>query len=197
MLALREFGITDPSSHYSLCEVSVESESVIKQKRLPDQMTGLPDRIHMSGRYYIKNNMSTEPLVPDEMMCDLLKDSAVQFLQLNSAEVAAQLTLRDFQYFHLIEPTEYMDDLFELESTFGDENLQRFSEVCSGCLIHILFYGLFKPHRKAIFYGSSVIFELHSHVLALFLKGVNHQLVLFNPVLALVYTSAPYHIVSF
>ena len=62
-------------------------------------------------------------------MADLLKDSATSFLQLNSAEVAAQLTLRDFQYFNLIEPTEYMDDLFELESTFGEENLQRFSEV--------------------------------------------------------------------
>ena len=116
-------------SHYSLCEVSVETEGLIKQKRLPDQMTGLPDRIHLSGRYYIKNNMSTEPLVPDEMMADLLKDSAVNFLQLNSSEVAAQLTLRDFQLFHEIEPTEYMDDLFELESRFGEEHLQRFSEV--------------------------------------------------------------------
>ena len=137
--------VCSSSSHYSLCEVSVETEGLIKQKRLPDQLTGLPDRIHMSGRYYIKNNMSTEPLVPDEMMADLLKDSATSFLQLNSAEVAAQLTLRDFQYFNLIEPTEYMDDLFELESTFGEENLQRFSEVTyfSDCTAFLENYSLY------------------------------------------------------
>ena len=68
--------------------------------------------------------------MPDEMAGDLLKEGQVLFLQLNSSEVAAQLTLRDFQLFHEIEPTEYIDDLFELDSKFGTPHLQRFSEVC-------------------------------------------------------------------
>lgn len=133
----------------------METEGLIKQKRLPEQMTGLPDRIHMSGRYYIKNNMSTEPLVPDDMMGDLSKESSIGFLQLNSSEVAAQLTLRDFSFFHVIESTEYMDDLFELESKFGEENLQKFSEVSCSLLVcgfsvdfsycfNVIIYGIYQ-----------------------------------------------------
>ena len=52
MLALAEFGISEPSSaQYSLCEVTAEQEGLIKQKRLPDQMTCLPDRIGLNSRY--------------------------------------------------------------------------------------------------------------------------------------------------
>ena len=73
--------------------------------------------------------MSTEPLVPDELASELTKENSVTFLQLNSSEVAAQLTLRDFQLFHEIEFTEYIDDLFELPSRFGTPHLAEFSEV--------------------------------------------------------------------
>lgn len=45
MLALQEFGITDPSSNYSLCEVSVSDSQTIKQRRLPDQLQNLAERI--------------------------------------------------------------------------------------------------------------------------------------------------------
>ncbi len=50
MLALREFGVNDPSSNYSLCEVSVQDQGFVKTKRLPDQMTGLPDKISLNAR---------------------------------------------------------------------------------------------------------------------------------------------------
>ena len=50
MLALREFGITDPSSNFSLCEVSVQEEGFVKTKRLPDQMSCLPDKISLNAR---------------------------------------------------------------------------------------------------------------------------------------------------
>ena len=46
MWVLREFGINDPSSNFSLCEVSV-----VKTKQLPDQMTGLSDKISLNARY--------------------------------------------------------------------------------------------------------------------------------------------------
>lgn len=45
MLALQEFGMTDPSSNYSLCEVSVSDVQTIKQRRLPDQLQNLAERI--------------------------------------------------------------------------------------------------------------------------------------------------------
>lgn len=37
-------------SNYSLCEVTVENENLVKQKRLPDSMTNLPDRASLNGR---------------------------------------------------------------------------------------------------------------------------------------------------
>ncbi|XP_064621148.1 rap guanine nucleotide exchange factor 6-like isoform X4 [Lineus longissimus] len=129
MLALREFGITDPSSNYSLCEVIVEGENFIKQKRLPDQLSNLPDRIALNGRYYLKNNMSTETLVPDDMAGELMKENVIGLLQLNSTQIAAQLTLDDFQIFQNVELTEYVDDLYELKSRFGIPNLKKFAEL--------------------------------------------------------------------
>lgn len=50
MLALQEFGITEPSSLYSLCEVSVSEGGIIKQRRLPDQLQNLAERIGLSSR---------------------------------------------------------------------------------------------------------------------------------------------------
>lgn len=49
--AIREFAVTATPDQYSLCEVSVTPEGVIKQRRLPDQLSKLADRIQLSGRY--------------------------------------------------------------------------------------------------------------------------------------------------
>ncbi|XP_023310109.1 rap guanine nucleotide exchange factor 6 isoform X3 [Anoplophora glabripennis] len=143
MLALQEFGMTDPSSNFSLCEVSVTDTQTIKQRRLPDQLQNLAERIGLSSRYYLKTNGVTETLVPDELAPELVRESAVHFLQLNAVEVAIQLTLQDFSIFRQIEPTEYIDDLFEIKSKYGTPMLEQFaslvnkemfwvvSEVCS------------------------------------------------------------------
>lgn len=48
--AIREFALTAAADAYSLCEVSVTPEGVIKQRRLPDQLSKLADRIQLSGR---------------------------------------------------------------------------------------------------------------------------------------------------
>ena len=80
-------------------------------------------------RYYLKNNHCTDPLVPDDSASELLRDTHTSFLQLQSAEIAAQLTLQDFRIFTAIQSTEYMDDLFELESKYGLEHLQKFTDV--------------------------------------------------------------------
>ncbi|MBZ3879308.1 Rap guanine nucleotide exchange factor 2 [Sciurus carolinensis] len=47
--AIREFALSATPEQYSLCEVSVTPEGVIRQRRLPDQLSKLADRIQLSG----------------------------------------------------------------------------------------------------------------------------------------------------
>lgn len=129
MLTLQEFGIHDPSSNFSLCEVSVGEGGMVKQRRLPDQLQNLAERISFAARYYLKLNDSTEPLVPDELALELVRESDVNFLHLNAYELAIQLTLQDFANFRQIESTEYIDELFELQSKYGVPMLSKFSEL--------------------------------------------------------------------
>ncbi|XP_072290837.1 rap guanine nucleotide exchange factor 2 isoform X3 [Eucyclogobius newberryi] len=127
--AIREFALTAAPDAYSLCEVSVTPEGVIKQRRLPDQLSKLADRIQLSGRYYLKSNMETETLCSDEDAQDLLREGQISLLQLSTVEVATQLSMRAFELFCAIEPTEYIDDLFKLRSKTGSASLKRFEEA--------------------------------------------------------------------
>ncbi|XP_037116793.1 rap guanine nucleotide exchange factor 2 isoform X7 [Syngnathus acus] len=128
--AIREFALTAAPEAYSLCEVSVTPEGVIKQRRLPDQLSKLADRIQLSGRYYLKSNMETETLCSDEDAQDLLREGQISLLQLSTVEVATQLSMRAFQLFCAIEPTEYIDDLFKLRPKGGGAtSLKRFEEA--------------------------------------------------------------------
>lgn len=129
MLALQEFGMHDPSSNFSLCEVSVGEGGMIKQRRLPEQLQNLADRIGLTSRYYLKTNGVSETLVPDEMASDLVRENNVHFLQLNPNEMAIQLTNQDFQIFRQIESTEYIDDLFLIKSKYRTPMLNKFSEL--------------------------------------------------------------------
>ncbi|XP_066134537.1 rap guanine nucleotide exchange factor 6 isoform X2 [Saccopteryx bilineata] len=127
--AVHEFGLTGASDTYSLCEVSVTPEGVIKQRRLPDQFSKLADRIQLNGRYYLKNNMETETLCSDEDAQELVKESQLSMLQLSTIELATQLSMRDFDLFRNIEPTEYIDDLFKLDSKTGSTHLKEFEDI--------------------------------------------------------------------
>ncbi|XP_051914774.1 rap guanine nucleotide exchange factor 2 isoform X5 [Hippocampus zosterae] len=128
--AIREFALTAAPEAYSLCEVSVTPEGVIKQRRLPDQLSKLADRIQLSGRYYLKSNMETETLCSDEEAQDLLREGQISLLQLSTVEVATQLSMRAFQLFCAIEPTEYIDDLFKLRPRLcAATSLKRFEEA--------------------------------------------------------------------
>ncbi|XP_061832521.1 rap guanine nucleotide exchange factor 2 isoform X9 [Nerophis lumbriciformis] len=127
--AIREFALTAAPEAYSLCEVSVTPEGVIKQRRLPEQLSKLADRIQLSGRYYLKSNMETETLCSDEDAQDLLREGQICLLQLSTVEVATQLSMRAFTLFCAIEPTEYIDDLFKLRSKAGSASLKRFEEA--------------------------------------------------------------------
>ena len=48
-------------SNYSLCEITVEDGGLIKQRRLPDMLTSLPERIHLNGRSVYSLNSVPKP----------------------------------------------------------------------------------------------------------------------------------------
>lgn len=73
--------------------------------------------------------METETLCSDEDAQELLRESQISLLQLSTVEVATQLSMRNFELFRNIEPTEYIDDLFKLKSKTGCTNLKKFEEV--------------------------------------------------------------------
>ncbi|KAK7067439.1 Rap guanine nucleotide exchange factor 2, partial [Halocaridina rubra] len=129
MLALQIFNINDPtgSSNYALYEVTVTEEGITKQRRLPDSLQNLAERIGLSSRYYLKNITVSQTLVPDDIVNELVRESAVYFLQLNSVELAIQLTLEDYTIFRQVEPTEYIDYLFNLKSNYGTPALSQFA----------------------------------------------------------------------
>merc|ERR1719150_794267 len=129
MLSLQEFGITEPSTNYTLCEVSVAEGGFVKQRTLPDQLKNLAERIGLASRYYIKNIHDSESLLPDENVHDLQKEANVTLLQLNPVEVSTQLMVEDFTIFRQIEATEYVEDLFEIKSRYGTPNLNTFSAL--------------------------------------------------------------------
>lgn len=68
MLAIQEFGITDTTpGQYCLCEVTVGQGGLVKQKRLPDHQSNISEKLSLSGRLFLRNNMSSETLVSDEL----------------------------------------------------------------------------------------------------------------------------------
>ena len=129
MLSLQEFGITEPSTNYTLCEVSVAEGGFVKQRTLPDQLKNLAERIGLASRYYIKNIHDSEALLPDDCTHELQKEAHVTMLQLNPVEVSTQLMVEDFTIFRQIEATEYVEDLFEIKSKYGTPNLTTFSAL--------------------------------------------------------------------
>ncbi|MFH4975287.1 hypothetical protein AB6A40_001996 [Gnathostoma spinigerum] len=130
-LALQEFGMTSEcgSLEWALCETTVTPEGVIKQRRLPEDLSNLAERIKLNSRYYLKNNNKSETLVPDELAPEILKEAETHLLQLNAQILAAQLTLQDFAVFSSIEPTEYVDNLFNLDSLYGWPKLSEFEAL--------------------------------------------------------------------
>ena len=134
MLALSEFNISDQkgSAAYALCEVSVDHEQLIKQRLLHDLMNNLAEKLPLNARYYLRSHMAPEQFLQDASAVDeLMRDSQINFLQLDPLEVAAQLTLRDYCLFRAIETSEYVDYLYKSKraSAYGFANLARFAEL--------------------------------------------------------------------
>lgn len=103
--------------------------TIIKKESTPTSIKSLIQNIFFPFRYYLKNNMETETLCSDEDAQELLKESQLSMLQLSTIELATQLSMRDFDLFRNIEPTEYIDDLFKLDSKTGNTHLKEFEDI--------------------------------------------------------------------
>lgn len=130
MLSLREFAqISENSTDYSLYEL-VSDNSMVKQRKLPDQLSDLAERSTLVSRYFLKKNSSTEQLsVPAD---DLTSSALAEILQLDSGELAIQLAIRDFEYFRVVEGVEFVGEVLTSERgnvkcSFG--NLEKFSRL--------------------------------------------------------------------
>jgi len=124
---LTQSNLTSPSP---LVNFQVSGTSgILKQGRLPDSLDSLAERIPLGSRYYLKRIDSTDPLLPPELMPDIVRESEVSLLNLNPTELALQLTLEDYAIFRQVESTEYIDDLFNLKSIYGTPNLTLFAEL--------------------------------------------------------------------
>lgn len=77
----------------------------------------------------MKFNDRIDPLIPDDVVGDVMRESQTNFLLLDCAETAAQLAVKDFQIFHDIQPAEYVVDLLKCPSKYGTPNLTKFAEV--------------------------------------------------------------------
>lgn len=129
-LALQEFGMShEPSTEYALYEVSVTAageKNLIRQRLLQEQTSNLAERIGLSCRYYLKCKRTSDPLLSDELAADVVRDSDMNLLQLHPDILTMQLTFQDFHLYKAIEPTEYVDQLFKLNSTYGWPRLKEF-----------------------------------------------------------------------
>lgn len=82
------------STDWSLCECTVTQGGVIKQRRLPDDMQNLAERMGLSSRFYLKNNQRSENLIPDDLAPEVLKESRTSLNMLDAQFVAKHLTLQ-------------------------------------------------------------------------------------------------------
>ena len=94
-------------------------------QRQPDGQTNLAERIGLSSRYYIKNNMATEACLPDDAQAELSKESTVHLLDLNPNAVAAQLLVEDFNIFRYV----FNFNVFKFEENIICGNVYRHQVV--------------------------------------------------------------------
>ena len=59
------------------------------------------------SRYYIKNVMSSDQLIPEDSISELVKESQVHLLQLHAMETATQLMVEDFTIFRQIGKSDF------------------------------------------------------------------------------------------
>ncbi|CAB1352967.1 unnamed protein product [Coregonus sp. 'balchen'] len=122
----------DQQSCYIIISKDTTAKDVVSHVVNEFGLSAAPETYSLCEVYYLKNNMDTETLCSDDDAQELLKESHITLLQLSTVEVAAQLSMRDFELFRNIESTEYVDDLFKLLDSSGgvqQTRLKQFEEV--------------------------------------------------------------------
>merc|ERR1712218_240974 len=120
--------------NYALFEIFVEYD-IVKSRRLPDIATNLAGQMRHCSRYFVMNIIGINDSHQIQRFTDTIaikemkKESVVMFLDLDAAELAAQLMARNYSLFRQIEPTEYIDDVFDLKSVLGTPNLLKFKNL--------------------------------------------------------------------
>ena len=112
----------------------------VRQKRLPNDQTNLAGRIGLASRYYIKNVLSSDQLIPDEAKNELTKESNVNLLQLNAIEAAMQLMVEDFTTFRMIGEHKKIIDIFTVYHNNGYSPITIITHDFSPIKIKMLLY---------------------------------------------------------
>ncbi|XP_018652625.1 putative pdz domain containing guanine nucleotide exchange factor, pdz-gef [Schistosoma mansoni] len=151
-LCMEEFSIPLKDQHsYCLYHVTVESGPIVKQSRLSNVLDDLSGRLTLNSRYYLKSLHNHDPLIADDVAKSILAESRVTFTQLPPNELAARLTIDDYEIFRSVQSTEYIDEIFGLSNAYvnnisssvignngnssntgyatGHENLDRFTDL--------------------------------------------------------------------
>ncbi|TKR92531.1 hypothetical protein L596_007167 [Steinernema carpocapsae] len=129
-LVLKEFGMTEESSSdWTLTEVTVTGEGVIKQHRIADHICALPDRIRSNNRFYLKAKNNSDIGLTDEVIESIAENPALHFLSINAADMADCLMDRSFKLFNKIKEVEFIKQLFKLESKDEWKNLSEFERL--------------------------------------------------------------------
>ncbi|CAH8576550.1 unnamed protein product [Schistosoma intercalatum] len=120
-LCMEEFSIPVEDQHsYRLYHVTVESGPIVKQSRLSNVLDDLSGRLTLNSRYYLKSLHNHDPLIADDVAKSILAESRVTFTQLPPNELAAQLTIDDYEIFRSVQSTEYIDEIFGLSNPYVD-----------------------------------------------------------------------------
>jgi len=83
-----------------------------------------------------------DPLVQDDLVDGIVREGQTSLLELDAGELAIQLMREDYRLFKDIEQTEYIDDLFDLESKAGCAHLNQFSQVLTVAYLELPFVAL-------------------------------------------------------
>ncbi|KAF4089963.1 hypothetical protein AMELA_G00044260 [Ameiurus melas] len=123
-----KIGDVKKASRYSIPDLAVDLEQVMglekaSEKAKANTMGGrikpkkIFDKTPPTGVVVQSQDDSTVRVKQSKQDTrELLRESQISLLQLSAVEVATQLSVRAFELFHAIEPTEYIDDLFRLRS---------------------------------------------------------------------------------
>ncbi|XP_062520302.1 rap guanine nucleotide exchange factor 6-like isoform X2 [Corticium candelabrum] len=128
-LAVAEFELSEGSSTFSLCQITTNQERLVTQKKLPDFLDKLSERLGVYSRYYLKPHDETGTLVHEDVAEEILKEGCLNIQRLDIKELVRELTMRDFETFQTIDAAEFIVDLWGCQSNVQADHLKEFADL--------------------------------------------------------------------